>query len=70
MEVAHNKGKTVVKQKDEYEDLLAEENIYEPKLFTYPDHKVPSAVFEYDDLDNEESLLVLCARAKPDDENR
>jgi hypothetical protein len=37
-------------------------------LFSYPDDQ-PIGVFDFDELENEEALLVLCARAKPDDED-
>jgi hypothetical protein len=66
----HNKGKTVVKMMNEYEDQVAEEQLYKVKLFQYPDWQKPSAIFDFEDLDNEEVLLVLCARSKPGDEMR
>ena len=59
-----------MKQMNEYEDLVAEEKQYKVKLFQYPDWEHPSAIFDFEDLDNEELLLVLCAKAKPGDEMR
>ena len=55
---------------DEYEDIVAEEKLYKVKLFQYPDWEKPSAIFDFEDLENEEVLLVLCAKAKPGDEMR
>lgn len=39
-------------------------------MFQYPDWQKPSAIFDFEDIENDEVLLVLCARAKPDDTNR
>ena len=44
--------------------------MYKAKLFTYPDVQNPSAIFDFEDIENDDSFLVLCARAKPGDENR
>ena len=55
---------------NDYDDMLVEEQIYKAKLFQYPDWEKPSAIFDYEDIENEEVLQVLCARAKPDDEFR
>ena len=53
---------------DEYLGQISEEKKYKPKLYQYPEHGQPSAVFEMDELDDESLLLVLCARAQPDSE--
>lgn len=55
---------------NEYEDIVAQEKLYKVKLFQYPDWQKPSAIFDFEDLDNEEVLLVLCAKAKPGEEMR
>lgn len=55
---------------DEYESMVEEEKIYKAKLFQYPDWKNPSAIFDYEDIENDDVVLVLCANAKPDDEFR
>ena len=55
---------------DEYKDQIDEEKFFKPKLYQYPEHGQPSTVFDFDDLDNDAALLVLCARAQPDNENR
>lgn len=55
---------------NDYDNMLVEEQIYKAKLFQYPDWEKPSAIFDYEDIENEEVLLVLCARSKPDDEFR
>ena len=47
---------------DEYEDQLQEEKIYKPKLYTYPDWEKPVAVFDFEELENEDTMLVLCVR--------
>lgn len=55
---------------EEYQKSVDEENLYKPKLFTYPEHDTPVGVFDFEDLENDEALLVLCARAKPNDSRR
>ena len=55
---------------NEYDSLVAQEQQFKVKLFQFPDWERPTAIFDYEDLENEEVLLVICARAKPDDENR
>lgn len=55
---------------NDYDNMLVEEQLYKAKLFQYPDWESPSAIFDFEDLENEEALQVLCARAKPDDEFR
>jgi hypothetical protein len=60
----------MVEDMREYEEQVEEEHLYKPKLFTYPDVQNPSAIFDYEDIENDDSFLVLCARAKPNDENR
>ena len=55
---------------NEYGNMLVEEQHYKAKLFQYPDWEQPSAVFDYEDIENDDVLLVLCANAKPDDEYR
>ena len=55
---------------DEYEDQLQQEQIYKPKLFTYPDWDKPIGVFDFEELENEDSMLVLCVRKEPDNPER
>ena len=50
---------------DEYERQVQEEQHYKPKLFTWPDWKTPSAIFDFEDLENDETFMVFCVRAKP-----
>jgi hypothetical protein len=64
------KGKTATKEIEEYREQLAEESLYKPKLFAYPDLKHPSTIFDFEDIENEEQFLVLCVRAKPGDQSR
>ncbi len=55
---------------DEYKEQIQEEKLYKPKLYQYPEHAQPSTVFEFDDLENDSALLVLCARAEPGNDYR
>lgn len=48
------KGKTATKEIEEYREQLAEENLYKAKLFAYPDLQHPSAIFDFEDIENEE----------------
>ena len=60
----------MIKQMDEYEMMLAEEQLFKVKLFTYPDWQTPSAIFDYEDLENDDTIMVLCVKAKKDEEHR
>jgi hypothetical protein len=55
---------------DEYENQVAEENLFRARLFQYPDCQTSSAIFDFEDLENQDSFLVLCVRARPEDEHR
>ena len=61
---------TVIGQMDEYKNEIEQEKLVKPKLFTYPDSQQPIGVFDEDELDNEEALLVLCVCKLEEDENR
>lgn len=54
---------------DEYEDQVAQEQLYKARLFQYPDSVTSSAIFDEDELESDQ-LLVLCAKAKPEDDSR
>lgn len=41
-----------------------------PKLFTFPEWDSPVAVFDFEELENEESMLVLCVKKAEQMENR
>ena len=41
-----------------------------PKLFNYPDIKSPIAVFDFEELENTEAMLVLCVRKDEGEEYR
>ena len=45
-----------------YKDEVMQEKIMKPKLFNYPDWDSPVAVFDFEDLENTEAMLVLCVR--------
>jgi len=49
-----------------YKDEVQKEKFFKPRLFTFPDFTNSNTVFDYDDLQNEDSMMVLCVRAKPD----
>ena len=49
-----------------YKDEVGKEQLYKPRLYTYPDFSKSSTVFDDDDLQNEDALLVLCVRAHPE----
>jgi hypothetical protein len=56
------KKKTVVSQMNEYQEAISLEKFLKPKLYFYPSCDQPSTVFDFDDLDSEDALLVLCSR--------
>jgi len=58
---------SVVKQVEMYENELVKEKLLKPKKYEYPDHDQPTAIFDFEDLENEEAMLVLCVRADPED---
>jgi hypothetical protein len=47
-----------------YREEVDNEKQYKPRLYTYPDHQQSSTVFDFDDLQDEQ-MLVLCVRANP-----
>ncbi len=49
-----------------YKDEVQEEQYYKPRLFTYPEFKKSSTVFDQDDLEQENTFMVLCVREQPD----
>ena len=53
-----------------YQEQIDNEKQFKPKLYQYPQWQQPSAVFDYEDLENEETLLVLCVRAEPGNPER
>jgi len=61
---------TVIKQMDEYKDEVELEKQYKVKLYNYPEYEDPIGIFDEDELQNDEAMIVLCVRAQPDDETR
>ena len=61
---------TVAAQMDNYHDELQQEKLLKPKLFTYPDVDSPIAVFDFEELENTENMLVLCVRKDAGEEYR
>lgn len=55
---------------DEYRDEVAEEKWLKPKLYNYPEWDSPVAVFDFEDLENMEAMLVLCVRRAEGEEFR
>jgi len=47
---------------DEYMDEVQREKLFKPKLFNYPEWNSPIAVFDFEELENTEAMLVLCVR--------
>jgi hypothetical protein len=47
---------------DEYKDEVQLEKRLKPKLFNYPEVESPIAVFDFEELENTEAMLVLCVR--------
>ena len=60
----------MVQQMDQYRDQVDQEKWLKPKLFSYPEWDSPVAVFDFEDLENTESMLVLCVRKSPGEEYR
>ena len=60
----------MVKQMDNYKDEVQAEKLLKPKLYTYPEWDSPVAVFDFEELENEEALLVLCVRKAEGEEYR
>ena len=57
------KAAPVVNQMKDYRDIVSEEQKMKPKLYTYPNWNESSTVFDFEEL-TEENLLVLCVRAQ------
>lgn len=55
------KAAPVVNQMQEYKDSVEQEKKMKPRLFTYPQIEESSTVFDYEDL-MEDQFLVLCVR--------
>ena len=57
---------------DQYKDQLEEEKLYKVKLFIYPDWKRTIPIFDVDEeeLQNQEAMMVLCARQQPGNQHR
>lgn len=45
---------------------MSKEQYFKARLFTYPETAKSSTVFDDDDLQQENALLVLCVRAQPE----
>ena len=49
-----------------YREIVSNEQLFKPRLFTYPESQSSQAVFDLDDL-SEEHFILLCIRANPDE---
>jgi len=49
-----------------YKEEVQEEQHYKPRLFTYPEWRQSSTVFDQEELEQADALLVLCVRAQPE----
>eukprot|EP00349_Pseudokeronopsis_sp_Brazil_P011017 CAMPEP_0202978972 /NCGR_PEP_ID=MMETSP1396-20130829/85249_1 /ASSEMBLY_ACC=CAM_ASM_000872 /TAXON_ID= /ORGANISM="Pseudokeronopsis sp., Strain Brazil" /LENGTH=119 /DNA_ID=CAMNT_0049718187 /DNA_START=2679 /DNA_END=3035 /DNA_ORIENTATION=- len=47
-----------------YKEEVDEEQYYKPRLFVFPDAKSSTTIFDYDDL-QQDQMIVVCARANP-----
>jgi len=54
-------------QMQSYKEEVSKEQQYKPRLYSYPDFKQSSTVFDEDDLTQENALFVLCVRASPEE---
>ena len=61
---------TVVQQQDDYANEIELEKLLKPKLYSFPDWDSPVAVFDFEDLEDMEKMLVLCVRKAPGEEYR
>ena len=59
-----------MQQQDDYANEIELEKLLKPKLYSFPDWDTPVAVFDFEDLENTESLLVLCVRKDQGEEYR
>jgi len=55
---------------DIYRSETEMEQFTKPKLYYYPDADKPSAIFDFEELENQEAMLVLCVRQDLESENR
>lgn len=46
----------------EYKSEVEQEHFMKPKLYYYPDADKPSAIFDFEELENQDAMLVLCVR--------
>ena len=53
-----------------YKDEVEEEKLYKVKLYIYPQWKSPIAIFDEDELQNHDAMMVLCARQQPGNQYR
>jgi hypothetical protein len=53
----------LVNQMKDYKNIVEEENKMKPRLFNYPNWAESSTVFDFEDL-QEDQVLVLCIRAQ------
>jgi hypothetical protein len=49
-----------------YKDEVSKEQYFKARLFTYPEVSKSSTVFDDDELQQDNALLVLCVRAQPE----
>lgn len=65
-----SRGKTMTEEANEYAEQVKTENLYKPKMFYYNDWQNPTPIFDFEDIENDENFLVLCARAVPNNKTR
>jgi hypothetical protein len=55
---------------DQYKSEVEMEQAMKPKLFYYPETDKPTAIFDFEELENQEAMLVLCVRQDTECEYR
>jgi hypothetical protein len=53
-----------------YQNEIEMEQALKPKLYYYPETDKPTAIFDFEELENQEAMLVLCVRQDLDCEHR
>lgn len=63
-------GISVMQQMEQYRDIVEQEKQYKPRLYTYPNADQSVAVFDEEDMEDDEAILVLCVCADPENPDR
>lgn len=55
---------------DIYQNEVELEQALKPKLYYYPETDKPTTIFDFEELENQDAMLVLCVRQDPECEHR